>query len=538
METVAQAFAKTAAENPDRPCIQVPARPGRDYAAEGLDWSYGEVREMAATLRQSYAAAGYGHGHRIAILLENRPSFVLHWLALNALGVSVVPINPDYPPDEIRNIVSRSGALLALTLAQRADDLAAAVAGLEPAPPVVASEWLEHQLPSARREPLDSPPGRQSESGLLFTSGTTGWPKGCVLSNEAFFSNGQRYIEAGGIMAVEHGAERLFNPLPLYYANAFAITNVAMILAAGCMIFPDRFHPASFWREIVETDATIMHYLGIIPPLLLRQEPVPEETQQRLKFGGGAGIDPQQHHQWEERFGFPLVEFFGMSEVGICSATNVEPRKVGSRSVGRPLPGIEYRLVDDQDGEVGVDEPGQLLVRRAGPEPGLGLFSGYLDEPETTAEVWRGGWFHTGDVMRRDGDGLYYFVDRLKHMIRRSGQNIPAAEVEEVLRAHPAVEQVACVAAPDELRQEEVLACIIPAPDSLADEAGANSIMDWALERLAYFKAPGWIIFVDTLPTTNTQKLQKNRIFEAHENPLDRPGCIDLRGRKKRQASG
>jgi crotonobetaine/carnitine-CoA ligase len=206
--------------------------------------------------------------------------------------------------------------------------------------------------------------------------------------------------------------------------------------------------------------------------------------------------------------------------------------------VGRPLPGIEYRLVDDQDGEVGVDEPGQLLVRRAGPEPGLGLFSGYLDEPETTAEVWRGGWFHTGDVMRRDGDGLYYFVDRLKHMIRRSGQNIPAVEIEEVLRAHPAVEQVACVAAPDELRQEEVLACIIPASDSLADEAGANSIMDWALERLAYFKAPGWIIFVDSLPTTNTQKLQKNRIFEAYDNPLDRPGCIDLRGRKKRQRSG
>jgi acyl-CoA synthetase (AMP-forming)/AMP-acid ligase II len=534
--TVADAFSAVVRDHPGKECIRIPRRPERHYLPDGLSLTYAQVGEIAEELRARYRAAGYGHGHRIAILLENRPEFFFHWLALNALGVSVAPVNPDYRPHEIHFILERSEAVLAVTLRQRVSDFGEAVAKLPRPIPVVALDDFARPLPKAVVPPLNSPPGRRTESGLLFTSGTTGMPKGCMLDNEAFFFNGARFISAGGVMTIEHGEERLYNPLPLYYANAFAITNVAMILAAGCMIFPDRFHPRSYWREVVETDATIVHHLGIIPPLLLQQDPVPEERMHRIKFSGGAGVDPEQHALLEERFGFPFVEYFGMSEVGICSATNVEPRKIDTRACGRPWPGVEFRLVDEHDHDVPVGALGQLLIRRAGLDPKLGLCAGYLKDPETTAEVWRDGWFHTGDILRRDEDGLYYFVDRIKHMIRRSGQNIAAAEIEAVLRLHPAVQEAAALPAPDEMRQEEVLACIVPAPGHAPDRATAESIMDWSLRHLAYFKAPGWLLFMDKLPTTSTQKLQKSSIFAKGEDPRTRSGIIDLRERKKRQA--
>jgi len=533
--TVADAFDATAREHPSNECIRIPRRPERNNHPDGLSLTYAQVGDIADGLRARYRAAGYGHGHRVAISLENRPEFFFHWLALNGLGVGVAPVNPDFQPHEIHFMLDRSEAVLAVTLPGRVKGFAEAISRLARPIPVVTLEEFDRPLPRAVAPVLETPPGRRTESGLLFTSGTTGLPKGCMLDNEAFFFNGSRYIAAGGVMTIEHGRERLYNPLPVYYANAFAITNVAMILAAGCMIFPDRFHPRSYWREIAETDPTIVHHLGIIPPLLLKQEPCAEERSHRIKFSGGGGVDPEQHPLLEDRFGMPFVEFYGMSELGICGATNVEPRMIHTRACGKPWPGVEYRLVDEHDRDVPVGELGQVLVRRTGPDPKLGLCNGYLKDPETTEATWRGGWFHTGDILRRDEEGMYYFVDRIKHMIRRSGQNMAAAEIEAVLRLHPAVQEVAVLPCPDEMRQEEVLACVVPAAGHASDRATADSIMDWSLTQLAYFKAPGWLLFMDKLPTTSSQKLQKSGIFAKDEDPRLRPGIVDLRERKKRQ---
>lgn len=389
-------------------------------------------------------------------------------------------------------------------------------------------------LPAAIR-PAVGETGREAEAGLLYTSGTSGLPKGCILTNEAFFFNAERYVNAGGVMTMEYGVERLYNPLPMYYANAFAITNPAMILIAGCMIFPDRFHPGSYWQEIVETDPTIVHHLGIIPPLLMKLDPVPEERQHRIKFSGGAGVEPQQHDLLEARFGFPFVEFFGMSEVGISAADNRPPRRTTTRAVGKPLPGVEFRLVDDHDREVPVGEPGELTLRRTGDDPKKGLCREYLNDKETTEKVWRNGWFHTGDLLSRDADGVFYFVDRIKHMIRRSGQNMSAAEIEAVLQSHPAVAEVAVVPAPDELRQEEVMACVVLAEGHSPDVTTAESIFETSVQHLAYFKAPGWVLFMSELPKTSTQKMQKSALFADLDDPREAPGIIDLREKKKRR---
>ena len=253
-----------------------------------------------------------------------------------------------------------------------------------------------------------------------------------------------------------------------------------------------------------------------------------------MKFGLGAGVEPELHESFEKRFGFPLVEVWGMTETGRLYADSVEPRQIHTRAFGRPRGVLEARVVDDNDREVPRGTEGELLVRCAGPDPRRGFFSGYLKNSEATEDAWRGGWFHSGDVVRQMPDDMLVFVDRKKNIIRRSGENIAAAEVEAVLLTHEAVAQVAVLAVPDEIREEEVMACIVPMPGATADAALAERLADCAWPDLAYFKAPGWVVFVERLPTTGTQKVQKAQIFSRGEDPRERPGAIDLRSRKRR----
>ncbi|MBI3637092.1 MAG: AMP-binding protein, partial [Candidatus Rokubacteria bacterium] len=255
----------------------------------------------------------------------------------------------------------------------------------------------------------------------------------------------------------------------------------------------------------------------------------------RVKFGLGAGVEPELHGAFEARFGFPLVEVWGMTETGRIYADHHEPRQITTRAFGRPFGGFEARVVDAHDHDVPRGTEGELLVRFDGSDPRHGFFAGYLKNPAATEEAWRGGWFHTGDVVRQTPDGVLVFVDRKKNIIRRAGENIAAAEVEAALQAHEAVAQVAVLAVPDEIREEEVMACVVPMPGTRGDAALAARLSTWCLERLAYFKAPGWILFVDALPTTGTQKVQKARIFPPDEDPRRRPGVVDLRDRKKRR---
>jgi crotonobetaine/carnitine-CoA ligase len=534
MNTVFDAFAATAAQAPDQAFFCAPPAPGRAYAPEGVEYTYGETLARASELRERYAAAGYGHGHRVALLLENRPEFFFHYLAVNALGVGIVPVNPDYRHDEMLYQMDHSEADLAVSVSARVADLEAVARERQKPLPVVDASSLPGRLPRPGTTPRPEGPGLDTECSLLYTSGTTGRPKGCVLTNFYYLNAGAWYRDVGGIVRFERGRERVLNPLPLYHVNSQAITAMMCILTANCLAMPDRFSPSRWWQDVRASRATVIHYLGVMPPLLLKQPPAPEEREHRVKFGLGAGVEPELHEAFEKRFGFPLVEVWGMTETGRILADAVEPRQIATRAFGRPRGGLEARVVDDGDREVPRGEEGELLVRWAGADPRRGFFSGYLGNPEATEEAWRGGWFHTGDVVRQMRDDMLVFVDRKKNIIRRAGENIAAAEVEAVLLAHEAVRQVAVLAVPDEIREEEVMACVAPVPGVAAGAALAEQLVDWCLVRLAYFKAPGFVLFVDDLPTTGTQKVQKAQIFPRGEDPRRRAGVIDLRQRKRR----
>ena len=532
-DTVHAVFRRAAEKWPDQGAICSTSYPGRDYYPDGVEFTYGQAWERIEALRGQYADAGYGHGHRVALFLEQRPEFFFHYLALNGLGCGIVPINPDYRHDEMLYQMQHSEADLAVTVRARADDLNRVAALREKPLPVVIFESFPEGLPTPGPAPRDGPPGPETETSILYTSGTTGRPKGCILTNEFYVQSGKWYLSMGGRLEF-NPPERMLNPLPYFHVNAQAFCATAMFLSGSCLIAQDRFHPSRWWRDVVETKATAMHYLGVVPPLLMNQPVSEAENQHQIHFAVGAGVEPELHGAFEERFGFPLVEVWGMTETGRILADCHEPRRTNTRAFGKPLPGMEARVVDDDDNNVGFDNDGELLVRHSAETPRKWFFSGYHKNEAETEKAWRGGWFHTGDTVRQGEDGMLYFVDRKKNIIRRSGENIAAAEIEACLQAHEAVAQVAVMAVVDDLRDEEVLACIVSMPDAPANMAQARALFDWCFERQAYYKAPGWLLFVDSLPTTGTQKIQKQHIFDADEDPRENPNIHDFRPLKKR----
>jgi acyl-CoA synthetase (AMP-forming)/AMP-acid ligase II len=537
------AFMETARARPEQAFVVVPPAAGRDYLPEGLSITYGAAAAVVDDLEQRYRAADYGPGHRVALMLDNRPEHLFHLLALNAVGASMVPINGELMPEEVRYLIEHAGCEAAIVAPRHAARMqAAAAAGAArrggAAMPVLLVDRLPDGFPAPLRPARAEQPGRASEACILYTSGTTGKPKGCVVDNEYYLQCGTHYAEIGGRLTLRHGEERSYNPLPLFHVNAGVVSPSAMVQMAGTLIVPDRFHPRGFWEEVAASGATLLHYLGIMPPILMKAAASPAERAHRLRFGFGAGIDPGMHAAFEERFGFPMVEVWGMTEACLVIADAHEPRRITTRAFGRPAGSIEARVVDEQDRDVADETPGEMLIRARGPDPRRGLARGYLDDPAATAEAWRGGWLHTGDIVTRSADGMLTFVERRKNIIRRSGENISAAEVENVLIADAAVAKVAVLALPDELREEEVAAAIVPAAGVVRDRATAEAIQERARALLAYHKLPGWIVFVDDLPTTSTQKVRKGLIFSADADPRQDPRAHDLREGKRRRPAG
>ena len=510
---------------------------GRTGIAAG-DLSYVEAWERTRALIGEFSGIADGGPQRVALLLENRPEMFLHWLALNALGISAAPLNPAWRSGELGYALAHSEARLVIALPQRVAELreVARREGLDV--PVCALGEELPKLPSrsgAARQPEDA---ADRECALLYTSGTTGKPKGCMLSNRYFTIIGDWYTALGGLCALDAGGDCLITPLPMHHMNAMACSTMVMLRNGGCIVPLDRFHPRSWWREVRESGATIVHYLGVMPAILLKLEEEAIERRHNVRFGFGAGVGSRQHVPFEERFGFPLVEAWAMTETGAAAAViaNHEPRKRGTACFGRPLPAVEVCIVDGRGDEMGADQPGELWVRRAGDDPRLGFFSGYFKDDAATEAAWEGDWFHTGDIVARDADGDMHFIDRKSNMIRRSGENIAAVEVEGVLAEHEAVAEAGVVAAADEIRGDEVFACIRPKGGSAESgdaRALAEELVRYCLKRLAYFKAPGYVAFVDALPHTATEKLDRAALKARAAELLERGDCVDTCSMKR-----
>jgi acyl-CoA synthetase (AMP-forming)/AMP-acid ligase II len=538
--TVHALFARTAARTPDADFLCTDAVTAQAYGIDAGALSWADAVARVQSLRGAYAGAGYGHGHRVGLLLENRPAFLLHWFALNALGVSVVPIHADLRSAELTYLIGHSEIALAVTLPSHAALLQQAATAAGSAMRAWAPGGADLPPAASAAPGRDEPVGEDSECALLYTSGTTGRPKGCVLRNGYYLDAGRWYAGLGDLATLRSDAERVITPLPLTHMNAMAFSTMVVLTAGGCLVQLDRFHPSTWWQSVRDSAATVLHYLGVMPAMLLASAPSPADREHRVRFGFGAGVDRRLHAPFEARFGFPLLEAWAMTETGsaACVMAHREPRHVGTHCFGRADASMQWRLVDDGGHDVPAGEPGELLVRAAGADPRRGFFAGYLKDDAATDAAWAGGWFHTGDVVRADEDGQLYFVDRKKNVIRRSGENISAVEVESVLMQHPVVQACAVAAVPDAVRGDEVLACIVtrqPVADAQRPQV-ARELVEHALAQLAYFKAPGYVAFVDTLPLTPSQKIQRGELKTLAAQLPAQAHCIDTRSLKRRPA--
>jgi acyl-CoA synthetase (AMP-forming)/AMP-acid ligase II len=425
--SVFHAFKDCAERFGDNAFLRAP--PGNTAAnlAAGISYSYSGARARVSELIPIYAARGLKKDDRVALLFDSRVDVYLHLLALNSLGVSIVPLHSLGTDEDLRYMIRHSECKIAVCANEHHARIKSLLAGDEHCDVIDESALtgVDCTQPEAVTDSA-------TEAAVVYTSGTTGKPKACMLSNEYFLALGAWYNGLDGICAM-NSSDRLLTPLPPNHMNALATSFTAMMLCGGCIVQLDRFHPRSWWQTCREERATIIHCLGVMVAILLT---LPEEESDdfsaQIKFCFGPGPDPRHQAAFEKRFGFPLIDAWAMTETGAGSLTIAyqEPRHVGERCIGKPGDFMEYRIVDDRDEDVAPGESGELLVRSTGGEPRRNFFSGYYKDDAATEEGWRGGWWHTGDVVRQGEDGNLFFVDRRKNVIRRSGENIAAVEVE------------------------------------------------------------------------------------------------------------
>ena len=439
---------------------------------------------------------GIRSGDRVAVLLHNRPEVPLTWLALATLGATAVPLGTKLRHDDAGWILAKSRAVAVVTT----PDLAEGIAPI--AVPVI--DVADLAGPASGGEPLPDVHDPDDIVNVQFTSGTTGSPKGCLLSHRYWLHLAQSLVDGFPRLTPD---DRMLTAQAMSYMDPQ--WNVAASLVSGAsLVALDGFHPSTFWDRVREHDVTYFYCLAAMPVLMLTTPADGRDREHRVRVIQCSAIPPARHAELEERWGVPWHEVFGMTETGgDIHVTEIEhDALVGSGAIGVAKPGREARIVNGTGGDVADGEIGELVLR------GPGMMSGYDDEPQATAEVFRGGWLHTGDLARRAPSGVITLVGRLKDVVRRAGENVAAREVEDTLLAHPAVRMAAVVGVPDEIRGEEVKAYVVLTDDRDA-QAAAAELRPFCSERIARFKVPRYWEVRDDLPRTASERVAKPELI-------------------------
>jgi carnitine-CoA ligase len=467
------------------------------------------VESFAGYLRERVAP-----GDRVLIMLENRSEFMVAWLAASACGAALVSLNTSAGEHDAGHVVRDSAASLAICGEAHAE-LIRRVGG-EGLNVIVVSGEEPDGLASYRGDfgtlrLEDAVVFPEAITNVYYTSGTTGPPKGCMVAHDYWL----RFVELYLGLYRLGPEDRLLCCLQFFY-NDPPWLFLTSLRAGVPLVTMRRFSVSRFWPVVAQHGVTRLFGLAAIPALLLKAEPREEERRHRVEFALHVGIPAQLHAEFAERWGFPWVEGYGLTESGLVVAMPLEDaeRMTGSGSIGLPCPGVDVRLVDDEGREVGAEEPGEVLIRAPG------MMRGYLNRPEATAETMRDGWLRSGDMARRDEAGYLYFLGRKKDIVRRAGENVAAAEVEDVLRSHPEVIDAAVVPVPDELRGEEVKAYVALVEGASRYEVDPPSLIDFCRQRLAKHKVPRYLEYRTEFPRTPSMRVKKSELIAEVEDPI------------------
>jgi long-chain acyl-CoA synthetase len=502
-----EVIARGAERHPDRPAILF-----RDTAL-----SYAALVAQVRRLASALAGRGIVAGDRVGVLLPNCPQATVAYYAATALGAVCVPANPLLKPAELAHIWGDSGVRLVMTAgpllagaleAQRELPGLGTVVSVGERDETPASVATYAELLAEGREvaPDLTRVDPHEPAVCIYTSGTTGRPKGALLSHRNLIVNCE------SVQAALRLGERdnFLCVLPLFHSFAATVCQNTSLFCGARFTIVESFHPGRVVEAILTHGVTVFPGVPAMFGALLQVPPerLVAQTSLRLCVSGGAPMPLAVMAAFEKRFGIPLIEGDGPTE---CSpVTSVNPldgvRKPGT--IGLPIPGVEMRIFDDHDRELPVDEIGEIVVR------GENVMLGYHNQPEATAEALRGGWYHTGDLGKRDADGYFSIVDRKKDMIIVGGINVYPREVEEVLYTHPAVADAAVLGMPDALRGEVAAAVVVLKGEA---QASGAELAVYCRDRLANFKVPRKVVFRESLPRGSTGKVLKRLLRKEME---------------------
>ena len=457
-----------------------------------LERTAAEMVDAVASAAGALAARGLTRGDRVAVISTNRVELLDLVLGAGWIGAVAVPINTAARGAQLHHILANSQARLLVV----EDDLRAQVVDLPPLPDL-ESTWVlggETETMGEPVAPADVAPG--DPAAILYTSGTTGVSKGVVCPHAQFWWWGCNVSEQIGI-----GADDVLHTcLPLFHTNALNAFSQALVSGAT-YVLGGRFSASRFWSQMVESGATVTYLLGAMVGILDSQPPSDLDRAHRVRLALSPATPGRLLAPFRERFGVALLDGYGSTETNAVVATRPGEERPGY--VGRLQPGFRMRVVDADGADLPPGTPGELLLRSDQP---FAFASGYFRMPDATTAAWQDLWFHTGDRVAVEADGSIRFVDRIKDVIRRRGENISSVEVEDVLRAHPAVADVAVYAVDSELGEDEVMAAVVSKEASRLD---FEDLVEFCRPRIAAYAIPRFLLQLESLPLTENGKVRK-----------------------------
>ncbi len=490
-------------------------------------YSYGQTDRRIAQLARLLSISGVGRGDTVVTVLDNSIEAVVSIFAANRLGAICVPVNTAYRGEFLKHQINDCGARVVIAetdYTQRILDIAGELPKVElvlhrgetdaraTKPHRLRLAPLDESLDEQPATPISVDVAPSELSTLIYTAGTTGPSKGCMISHGYTLSLARQYLQVTTRRCDEHA----WTPLPLFHFNAWTCSVLATVVLGSSATIAPRFSVSGFWPEIGRTKARVATLLGPMVSLLAQAPDTPEMARCRgqLRVAQSSPFPRDFIATWKERFGVELAgsNAFGLTEC--CLTTHIplnQPAPLGSS--GRLNDDFDVRIFDEHDNELPAGEAGEIVVRPKRPHV---MFDGYWNRPEATAALMRNLWFHTGDIGKFDGDGFFYFVDRKKDYLRRRGENISSFEMETAFLAHPEISEVAVHAVLSNVTEDDVKVTAVLEPGSTLTE---EQLCRWSVDRLPYFAVPRYIEFRAALPKNPVGRVLKYLLRDEGATP-------------------
>ena len=509
-KTIPKLLDHRAESNPDRTFLIF-----EDTNKQSSTWSYKDFNEKVNQVANALSKLNVTKGDKVNIHLNNSPEFLFGWFALSKIGAIMVPTNPVSPPDELIYPISHSEAVLTITQT----DLVKTIKSVRSKCKLLKTILVTGDFKSEDEDTLSFEQITKTEAktynsyhitsadeaAILFTSGTTSLPKGVIVTHANYIFLGEQISKNVGL----NSDDRWHLHLQMFHGNAQYYSTMTALTAGASIALMSKFSASRFVEQLNRYKCTVSSSLSTPMRMILAQKPKHSDKSHNLRLMIFAqNLTEEQYKEWENRFKIPLLQIFGMTETMGQPLVNPIDGLRKNSSIGFPAFGYQCKIVDDYGNEVSQGQPGQLIVKGI---PGVTILKSYYKNDEATEKALKNGWLYTGDIVKVDSDGYYYFVDRANDLIRRSGENISAGEIESVIKLHEAIADAAVVGISDNMYDEAIIGFVILKPHQSVTE---EILKEYCSKKMSKSKIPQKIEILSDFPRTNTGKTQKNKLRE------------------------